>query len=317
MLGVFDSGFGGLTVLKPIHDRLPELSTIYLGDNARAPYGTRSREEIFTFALEGVRELFRRGCPLVILACNTASAQALRQIQQTVLPAEFPDRRVLGVIRPTAEEIVARSKTGHIGVMATPATVRSNAYPVEITNAAQTPPTLPSQRGGNSEFPLLISEEGLGVVCVSQVACPGQLTVLIEQGLGESAEADAIVASCCAELMVADPLVDTVLLGCTHYPLVERLFRAHLPPTVTIVTQGPIVADKLADYLERHPEFKATFPPKADPPPAEVALLDGIKVPVKHLYYTTKNDALVSELASRFYGSAVQFDLVDLNRPTN
>lgn len=271
MLGVFDSGFGGLTVLKPIHDRLPELSTIYLGDNARAPYGTRSHEEIFTFALEGVRELFRRGCPLVILACNTASAQALRQIQQTVIPAEFPDRRVLGVIRPTAEEIVAGSASGHIGVFATPATVSSGAYAHELHH---------------------IRPE----LAVSQTACPGRLTVLIEQGLGESAEAEAIVASCCAELMAADPLVDTVLLGCTHYPLVERLFREHLPPSVTIVTQGPIVEDKLVDYLARHPDLSARLDRSG-----------------ARRYLTTKNDALVSELASRFYGNPLRFDLTDLN----
>lgn len=281
MLGVFDSGFGGLTVLKPIHDRLPNLSTIYLGDNARAPYGTRSHEEIFAFALEGVRELFRRGCPLVILACNTASAQALRQTQQTVLPVEFPDsdatvgasRRVLGVIRPTAEEIVARSSSGHIGVFATPATVASASYVREISNYA--PPS--------------------SNVRVAQVACPGQLTALIEQGHGDSEEADAIVASCCAELMSADPLIDTILLGCTHYPLVENLFRKHLPPSVAIVTQGAIVADKLADYLAHHPDLAAHLDQTGT-----------------RQYLTTKDDAALSDLASRFYGAPVAFETVAL-----
>lgn len=278
MLGVFDSGFGGLTVLKPIHDRLPDLSTAYLGDNARAPYGTRPHEEIFAFALEGVRELFRRGCPLVILACNTASAQALRQIQRTVLPTEFPGHRVLGVLRPTAEEIVTMSRSGHIGVFATPATVASGAYVREISNFA--PPALN--------------------VRIAQVACPGQLTILIEQGRGDSEEADAIVASCCADLLARDPLIDTVLLGCTHYPLVEPLFRKHLPPSVEIVTQGAIVAAKLADYLARHPVLAARLHRTG-----------------ARQYLTTKSDETVSSLASRFYGAPVRFEPTVLasNRP--
>lgn len=268
MIGIFDSGFGGLTILKPIHERLPRLSTIYLGDNARAPYGTRTHEEIFAFALEGVRELFRRGCPLVIFACNTASAQALRQIQQTVLPAEFPDRRVLGVIRPTAEELASMSASGQVGVLATPATVKSEAYVHELKHVR------PDLR-------------------VSQVACPGRFTILIEEGLDASEEANAIAASCCAELMKLDPRIDTVLLGCTHYPLVEELFRKHLPPAVTIITQGAIVADKLESYLARHPDIAARIDQSGT-----------------RQYLTTKDDDAVSPLASRFYGSPVRFERV-------
>lgn len=264
MLGVFDSGFGGLTVLKAIHDRLPHLSTIYLGDNARAPYGTRTHDEIFQFTLEGVRELFARGCPLVILACNTASAQALRQIQQTILPVEFPDRRVLGVIRPTAEEIVSKTTTRHIGVMATPATVKSSAYLREIADASGSDP-----------------------ITVTQIACPG-IVELIEAGYAQSPEASELVGEYVRDLMQHDSQIDTILLGCTHYPLVQNIFQSHLPPTVTVMSQGSIVADKLADYLDRHPDITSQ--------------IDQIG---KRAYLTTKNDDRLSTLASTFYGSQV------------
>ncbi len=259
MLGVFDSGFGGLTVLRAIHTRLPSISTIYLGDNARAPYGTRSHEEIFQFTLDGIRELFRRGCPLVIVACNTSSAQALRQIQQTILPAEFPDRRVLGVIRPTAEEIVSMSTTGHIGVFATPATVTSGAYVREIVGAN-----------------------------VTQIACPG-LVDLIESGRERSEEVDRLVASLCDQMLAADPLIDAALLGCTHYPIVEALFAKHLGDR-RVISQGTIVAEKLADYLDRHPDM------------AERIDQSGTRQ-----YLTTKSDEDLSSLASRFYGETVAF----------
>lgn len=276
MLGVFDSGFGGLTVLRAIHDRLPDVSTVYLGDNARAPYGTRSHEEIFQFTLEGVRELFRRGCPLVIVACNTSSAQALRQIQQTVLPIEFPDRRVLGVIRPTAEEIVSMTKTGHIGVFATPATVASSAYLREIS----------------SQFP--ISNFQFPHPVVSQVACPG-LVDLIESGRERSPEADALVATFCAQMIASDPLVDTILLGCTHYPLVENLFQKHLADR-RVVSQGTIVADKLVDYLARHPDLAARIDQTGS-----------------RQYLTTKSDEGLSSLASRFYGETVHFEPISID----
>jgi glutamate racemase len=267
MLGIFDSGFGGLTVLKPIHRRLPNLSTIYLGDNARSPYGTRTHEEIFAFALDGIRELFGRGCPLVIAACNTASAQALRQIQQTILPTEFPDRRVLGVIRPTAEELASMSASGHVGIMATPATVRSEAYVHELRKVRPN-------------------------IVVAQVACPG-LVDLIESGREASPEAASLAKIYCNKLMASDPAVDTVLLGCTHYPLVEPLFRTFLPPTVAIITQGAIVADKLADYLARHPDIASR-----------------IDHAESRTYLTTKNGLSVSQLASRFYGSNLRFEQV-------
>ena len=254
MLGVFDSGFGGLTVLREINRRLPSVSTIYLGDNARAPYGTRSPDEIFAFTLEGVRELFSRGCPLVILACNTASAVALRRIQQEILPKEFPDRRVLGVIRPTVEAIASMER---VGVFATPATVASGAYPREL---------------GRS---------------VSQIPCPG-LVELIESGRDGSEEADRLVGSFCRDMIALEPDLQAALLGCTHYPLVETLFRKHLPD-VRIVTQGSIVAEKLEAYLSRHPEIASQ-----------------IKTDGGRTFLTTAREPH-SELASRFYGSAVTF----------
>jgi glutamate racemase len=255
ILGVFDSGFGGLTVLREINRRLPSLSTVYLGDNARAPYGTRSPEEIFAFTLEGVRRLFAEGCPLVILACNTASAVALRRIQQQALPAEFPDRRVLGVIRPTVEAIAGQER---VGVFATPATVASGAYPSELHRS------------------------------LTQVACPG-LVELIEAGQEASPEADTLVASFAENMACREPNLKSVLLGCTHYPLVEHLFRKHLPAKVGIVTQGGVAAEKLEDYLSRHPDISSR-----------------IKTDGRRTFLTTAREPR-SDLASRFYGSDVAF----------
>ncbi|TAK03813.1 glutamate racemase [Patescibacteria group bacterium] len=255
MLGIFDSGFGGLTVLKDIHRRLPSLSTVYLGDNARAPYGTRPQDEIFAFTLEGVRALFGMGCPLVILACNTASTNALRRIQQEILPTEFPDRRVLGVIRPTVERIGAAER---VGVFATPATVASGAYEREL--------------GGP----------------VPQIDCPG-LVDMIEQGRDRTQDADEMVAGFCEEMMALDPRLETALLGCTHYPLVEGLFKKHLPEDVRILGQGPIVADALADYLDRHPDISAR-----------------IRTDGERTYLTTAN-SVDDSLASRFYGKPISF----------
>ncbi len=255
MLGIFDSGFGGLTVLKAIHKQLPELSTLYLGDNARAPYGVRSQEEIYQYTLEGVRFLFDRGCPLVILACNTASSQALRRIQQDVLPVEFPDRRALGVIRPAAEHLANTSKS--VGIFATPATVQSEAYTHELQHLDKT-------------------------IDVHQIACPG-LTDLIEAGRHEGEDCAQLVKHFVDELVEAAPDIDTALLGCTHYPLVETLFRAHLPKDVTLVSQGELVATALAEYLTHHPEFR-----------------DRIQTSGEHTYVTTGKN--LNDLASRFYG---------------
>jgi len=232
MLGVFDSGYGGLTILKAIHERLPLLSTAYLGDNARAPYGARAPEEILAFTREGVRFLFDRGCPLVILACNTASADALRVIQQTMLPNAYPDRRVLGVIRPTAEALGKKTAPQHVGIFATPATAASGAYVRELAH--------------------------LGHLQIAQQACPG-LADAVERGETHSPETAALVKKFAKKLLEKDPAIETVLLGCTHYPLVLPLFRAALPPNVAIIVQGPIVAEKLADYLLRHPKMDSSL----------------------------------------------------------
>ncbi len=229
MIGVFDSGFGGLTILQNLQKALPDYDFLYLGDNARAPYGSRSFESIYRYTLQSVRELFARGCPLVILACNTASARALRSIQQDVLPGEFPDRRVLGIIRPTAEEIGNFSKTGHIGIFATAGTVSSQSYLIEIAHF----------------FPQLK---------VTQHACP-MWVPLVEYGERGTDGARYFVKKEVDALLKEDPEIDTVLLACTHYPLLEREIRDALPPQVRLVFQGDIVAEKTVDYLRRHPEM--------------------------------------------------------------
>ena len=229
MIGVFDSGFGGLTILKNLQKALPQYDYLYLGDNARAPYGSRSFETIFRYTLQAVRELFSRGCPLVILACNTASAKALRSIQQDVLPYEFPDKRVLGIVRPTAEEIGKFSKSGHIGIFGTAGTVSSGSYLIEI----------------NHFFPDLK---------VTQHACP-MWVPLVEYGERESEGAKFFVKKDVDALLKEDPEIDTLLLACTHYPLLEKEIRAVVPDGIRLVFQGGIVADKTVDYLKRHPEM--------------------------------------------------------------
>lgn len=230
MIGVFDSGFGGLTILKDLQKALPQYDYLYLGDNARAPYGSRSYETIYRYTLQCVRELFSRGCPLVILACNTASARALRSIQQQVLPFEFPDRRVLGIIRPTAEEIGNFSKSGHIGIFATAGTVSSGSYLLEI----------------NHFYPNLK---------VTQRACP-MWVPLVEYGERGTDGSRFFVKKDVDALLAQDPEIDTLLLACTHYPLLEQEIRAALPQGVRLVFQGDIVASKTVDYLKRHPEIE-------------------------------------------------------------
>jgi glutamate racemase len=266
MIGVFDSGFGGLTVLKPIHNRLSQYSTIYLGDNARAPYGVRSQEEIFQFTLEGVRFLFDQGCPLVILACNTASSQALRRIQQEVLPVEYPDRRVLGVVRPASEYLAKHGS--RVGIVATPATVESAAYVHELYKLNP-------------------------AIKVSQVSCPG-LADLIEAGKHEAPETDSLIKQCTEKLLAADDQIEEVLLACTHYPLVESIFRAHLPESIHLLSQGEIVAASLESYLARHLEID-----------------EHLEKTAKRTYLTTNGED-VSGLASMFYGSEIGFSKVQI-----
>ncbi|HBK33905.1 TPA: glutamate racemase [Candidatus Uhrbacteria bacterium] len=271
MLGIFDSGFGGLTVLREIHRRLPHLSTLYLGDNARAPYGDRSQEEIFQFALEGLSFLFAQGCPLVIFACNTASAHALRRIQQTILPIRFPDRRVLGVTRPTVEYLAGSDRAHHLGIFATQATVDSRSYELELHK--------------------LLAKNS---VMLTQVACPG-LTNLIEAGKEETEETAQLVKHFVSDMLTQDPHVQRVLLACTHYPLIKHLFGKSLPKGVDVLTQGEVVAQKLETYLERHPEMMGRLNQ------------NGMRK------YCTTSSAGISQLATRFYGSEINFEQVNIH----
>jgi len=229
-IGVFDSGFGGLTILRDIRKRLPQYDYLFVGDNARAPYGTRSRELVYEFTLQAVKHLFAQGCHLVILACNTASAEALRTIQQQDLPTLAPNRRVLGVVRPTVEKVGELTQTGHIGVFGTPGTIASGSYNIEI----------------ESSYP------GFKV---HGHACP-MWVPLVENRESSGDGADYFVKKDIDQLMADCPKIDTVILGCTHYPLLIDKIHQHMPRGVNVIQQGPIVADSLADYLRRHPEVE-------------------------------------------------------------
>lgn len=229
-IGVFDSGYGGLTILAALRGLLPEYDYIYLGDNARSPYGTRSFDVIKDFTLEAVRYLFAEGCPLVILACNTASAKALREIQQNYLPtSEDPTRRVLGVIRPTVEVLDGMTKSGRIGVLATPGTVSAHSYQAEV----------------NKLSPHLE---------VYEHACP-MWVPLVEYGESASPGADYFVRQEVEAVLERDEKIDTLVLACTHYPLLRPKIEVCLPPNVRLVAQGDLVATSLKDYLQRHPEM--------------------------------------------------------------
>ena len=229
-IGVFDSGYGGLTILSAIRKLLPEYDYVYLGDNARSPYGTRSFDVINDFTLQAVRYLFSEGCPLVILACNTASAKALREIQQKYLPtSEDPSRRVLGVIRPTAEVVGNVTETKHIGIMATPGTISEQSYEVELAKL----------------FP---------DVSVHGQACP-MWVPLVEYGESNGEGADFFVQKYLNELLEQDKQIDSIVLACTHYPLLRPKIEQYLPEGITLLSQGELVATSLKDYLHRHPEM--------------------------------------------------------------
>ncbi len=230
-IGVFDSGYGGLTILDKIRDVLPEYDYIYLGDNARAPYGTRSFEVVYEFTRQAVNKLFDMGCHLVILACNTASAKALRSIQMNDLPQIDPARRVLGVIRPTVECIGEISKNQHIGVLATAGTIKSESYPLEI----------------HKLFP---------EIQVSGTACPMWVS-LVENNESQDEGADYFIRKYIDQLLSKDPQIDTVILGCTHFPILLPKIRQYIPDHISIIAQGEYVAESLKDYLKRHPEMDA------------------------------------------------------------
>ena len=228
-IGIFDSGYGGLTILHGIRQLLSEYDYLYLGDNARAPYGPRSFDVVYEFTRQAVVKLFEMGCHLVILGCNTASAKALRTIQQNDLPKWDPERRVLGVIRPTAEVIGSLTQSRHVGVLATEGTIRSESYTLEIRKLHPD-------------------------IEVTGVACPFWVP-LVEYNEADSPGADYFVKKRIDQIMRLDPQIDAIILGCTHYPLLMPKILKYLPSGVRVVPQGEYVADSLKDYLERHPEM--------------------------------------------------------------
>ncbi len=268
-IGVFDSGYGGLTVFKELVKELPQYDYIYLGDNARVPYGIRSFETVYQYTLECVNHLFERGCSLIILACNTASAKALRNIQQKDLPHMPHLRRVLGVIRPTTEIIGELSQSGHVGVFATQGTVNSQSYVIEA----------------NKFYPQ---------VKVYQEACP-MWVPLVENNEHNSTGADYFVKKHIDQLLQQSPDIDTIILACTHYPLLMNKIREFLPEHIRLVSQGEIVAHSLADYLQRHPEIE------------QLCSKGGNKT-----YYTTESVNDFNKKAEIFLGKAVESDLLKL-----
>ena len=230
-IGVFDSGYGGLTILDKIRGLMPKYDYIYLGDSARCPYGPRSFEVVYEFTLQAVSKLFELGCPLVILACNTASAKALRTIQQINLPVIDATRRVLGVIRPTAECIGEITRSRHVGILATAGTIKSESYLLEIHKLSPD-------------------------IVVTGEACPMWVS-LVENNEYQSEGADYFVKQHINRLLDKDPVIDTIILGCTHYPLLLDKIRQFTPGHIRIIAQGEYVARSLQDYLNRHPEMDA------------------------------------------------------------
>lgn len=236
-IGIFDSGYGGLTIFDKIRQALPAYDYIYLGDNARTPYGTRSFEVVYQFTRQAVIRLFQEGCQLVILACNTASAKALRTLQQRDLPLWDQTRRILGVIRPTVERMDTISRTKHIGILGTTGTISSESYTIEITKM----------------FPH---------ITVTGEACP-MWVPLVENNEFHSPGADYFVKKYIDQILTADPLIDTLVLGCTHYPLLIQKIKTFTPEGVTLFSQGEYVAESLVDYLMRHPEMDAKLTKEA------------------------------------------------------
>jgi glutamate racemase len=262
-IGIFDSGFGGLTVLREIEKLLPQYDLIYLGDNARAPYGNRSFEIIHKYTLEATKWLFARNCHLVIIACNTASAKALRTIQQKDLPRLAKTRRVLGIIRPVTEMIGTISATKHIGILGTLGTVSSNSYVIETAKF----------------FPSL---------SITQEACP-MFVPIVENDEFDSTGADYFVKKHISAILKNDPAIDTLVLGCTHYPLLIDKINQFLPARVKLISQGPIVAQSLADYLRRHPEIDAVCTKNST-----------------REFFSSETCETFDRLAAIFYGSTVR-----------
>ncbi|MCM1137724.1 MAG: glutamate racemase [Duncaniella sp.] len=268
-IGVFDSGYGGLTILREVRKVLPEYDYMYLGDNARAPYGTRSFDVVYEFTLQAVKSLFERGCHLVVLACNTASAKALRTIQQRDLPGLDPDRRVLGVVIPTVEALGKITKNGNIGVLGTPGTISSGTYDIEIAKF------FPQYRTVSVECPMWVP--------------------LVENKEFDGPGADYFVEKYVEELFSQEPEIDTIVLGCTHYPLLLKKIEKQVAGRATIVTQGELVAKSLKDYLHRHPEMDAK------------CTKNGICT-----YLTTENPVKFTELAEIFLNTPISSKHVTL-----
>lgn len=306
-IGVFDSGYGGLTILKEIRKTLPEYDYIYLGDNARAPYGTHSFDVIYRYTLQAVKYLFEQDCNLVILACNTASAKALRTIQQTYLverqkTALLKDERskpvnVLGVIRPTVEAVPEITKTGHVGILATPATVSSESYVLELEKIA-------------NESVQELKNESVHELVVTQQACP-MWVPLIEAGEHNEPGAKYFIGKYLRELLAKDPQIDTIVLGCTHYPLLkdridewlnyrQEIGESEFPapkelPHITTIAQGELEAESLRDYLMRHPEYR-----------------EPLSKGGTCTYLTTENADRFAQSASIFLNSPIQAKIISL-----
>ena len=268
-IGIFDSGFGGLTILKEIKSRMPEYSYVYLGDNARAPYGTRSFDTIYKYTLQAVEKLFSLDCHLVIVACNTASAKALRTIQENDLPQIDDDKRVLGIIRPCTEIAGQLTNTNSLGIFATGGTVSSQSYEIEI-------------------------EKFFPSIRVVSHACPLWVP-LVENGEAHSDGADFFVKQEVDALLRKNSKIDTILLACTHYPLLFEKIRKHTPAHIRIVNQGGIVAESLYNYLQKHPEIEQQCEKNTE-----------------IQFFTTENSVHFNTIASLFWGEEVQSETVGL-----
>ena len=261
-IGVFDSGYGGLTVLKALQQQLPAYDYLYLGDNARAPYGDKSFDAIYNYTLEAVQWFFAQGCDLVLLACNTASAKALRNIQQKYLPTIGGNKRVLGVIRPTAEVIGNFTKTGSVGIVGTQGTVQSGSYLLEI-------------------------EKFYPEIKVSHQACP-MWVPLIENDEADEQGTDFYVKKYLDQILAKDAAIDTLLLGCTHYPLLLKKIKQHLPANIKVIEQGPLIAESLQQYLQNHKQLEAELSKNG-----------------QCNFYTTGDPAEFDKRAARFFGKEI------------
>ena len=268
-IGIFDSGYGGLTILSQIRERMPQYDFLYLGDNARTPYGTRSFEVVYEFTSQAVRTLFDMGCQLVILACNTASAKALRTIQQIDLPKIDPRKRVLGIIRPTVEYLDEITQTRHVGILATSGTIKSQSYPLEIKKL----------------FPDIV---------VSGEACPIWVP-LVENDEAHSEGADYFVRRHIDNLLAKDKQIDTIILGCTHYPILYDKIRQYTPQHIKVITQGEYVGKSLINYLERHPEMDALCTKQGS-----------------CKFLTTESGEIFKQYASIFFDSSIQVQSIAL-----